>query len=497
MGDVLERVCLEAWFPLFSYGNPGGEEQESVLAGDLLAAQTGELVPLYGEWAALSDGGTGAGAEKGSGVGGEQPLPVGARADGGEAAEGAESRKTESQEAESRESESRKTESQEAESQGAETREAESREGEIPEEDQEPVEDPQTARRQRLDSLPLLALAQPSGDGGGKGAEDAGSASGAGEKGSGEAAPGAEGGPGESNLPGETASAGAALSQTADPPADQAWETVSGTAEAAGFAKHTRQNALDLSALASYENLVSAFYTVDSTAMVGSDQLDALRLDAVDLTVSKESPGPQILIYHTHSKEAFADSRPGEVSDTIVGVGEHLAQILETEYGYQVLHNTESFDAETRDNAYSRSLPVIQQVLADNPSIQVVIDLHRDGIDENAERLVVDLDGRPTARFMFFNGVSRTKKTGEISYLYNENLDSNLAFSFQMKKTAEEYYPGLTRKNYIKAYRYNMHLCPRSLLIELGAQTNTLQEAMNACDPMAHILDLVLTGERQ
>lgn len=98
-------------------------------------------------------------------------------------------------------------------------------------------------------------------------------------------------------------------------------------------------------------------------------------------------------------------------------------------------------------------------------------------------RLVMDLDGRPTARFMFFNGLSRTRKTGNIAYLYNENQDANLAFSFQMQLKAAEYYPGLTRKIYLKGYRYNMHLRPKSLLIELGAQNNTVEEAMNACDP--------------
>ena len=115
--------------------------------------------------------------------------------------------------------------------------------------------------------------------------------------------------------------------------------------------------------------------------------------------------------------------------------------------------------------------------------------------DAPYDRLVMDLDGRPTARFMFFNGLSRTRKTGDISYLYNEYQEENLAFSFQMKLKAEEYYPGLTRKNYLKGYRYNMHLRPKTLLVELGAQNNTVEEAMNACEPLAHILDMVLTGQ--
>jgi stage II sporulation protein P len=177
-----------------------------------------------------------------------------------------------------------------------------------------------------------------------------------------------------------------------------------------------------------------------------------------------------------------------------MGAGDRLSEILTTEYGYNVLHHRGKYDVETRDEAYSKALPEIEQILNDNPSIQVVIDLHRDEMNE-ATRLVTDIDGRPTAKFMFFNGLSRTKKTGSIAYLYNENLQDNLAFSFKMQLAAEIYYPDVTRKIYLKSYRYNMHLKPRSLLIELGAQNNTVEEVMNACDVIAHILDLVLTGE--
>lgn len=260
------------------------------------------------------------------------------------------------------------------------------------------------------------------------------------------------------------------------------------------FMPHTRQVQVDLAALESYETLLKEFYSIDSNTMVGSDQLDVYELMAKDMTIDKDSAGPQILIYHTHSQEGFADSVPGDDSTNIQGVGERLAQILRDTYGYQVIHHTGEYDVESRNDAYANALPAIEQVLAENPSIQVVIDLHRDEMPVET-RLVMDLDGRPTARFMFFNGLSRTKTTGNIAYLYNENLDDNLAFSFQMQLKAAEYYPGLTRKIYLKGYRYNMHLASKYLLIELGAQNNTLEEAMNACDPLAHILDLVLSGE--
>lgn len=260
------------------------------------------------------------------------------------------------------------------------------------------------------------------------------------------------------------------------------------------FVPHGQQAQINLEELQSYEKLVQDYYIVDANTMVGSDQLDVDKLLEYDASIEKTDQGPQILIYHTHSQEAFADSVPGDVGTTIVGVGDRLAQILTDTYGYKVLHHTGQYDVDSRDDAYSKSLPAIEQVLAENPSIQVVIDLHRDSMAEET-RLVMDLDGRPTARFMFFNGLSRTRKTGNISYLYNENQEENLAFSFQMQLKAAEYYPGLTRKIYLKGYRYNMHLKPRTLLVELGAQNNTVEEAMNACDSLAHILDMVLSGE--
>ena len=273
-------------------------------------------------------------------------------------------------------------------------------------------------------------------------------------------------------------------------------EPVVAEAAANVFLPASQQVQIDLTQLKDYETLVRNFYVIDANTMAGSDQLSVEKLLGMDMMLSPaEGAEPQILIYHTHSQEAFADSTPGDVNTGIVGVGEYLTQVLTEQYGYRVLHHTGQYDVETRDNAYSRALPAVEQILAENPSIQVVIDLHRDEIAEGT-RLVTDIQGRTTARFMFFNGLSRTRKTGDIDYLVNENQEANLAFSFQMQLKAAEYYPGLTRRIYLKGYRYNMHLRPRTLLVELGAQNNTMEEARNACDPLAHILNMVLQGEQ-
>ena len=261
------------------------------------------------------------------------------------------------------------------------------------------------------------------------------------------------------------------------------------------FIPHEKLAEINTVEFRDFDTFVSNFYTIGTNTLIGSDQLNVDVLESKDMTISKDTEGPQILIFHTHSQEAFADSIEGDTATSIVGIGAYLAQILTEEYGYQVIHHTGEYDKKSRNDAYSLVLPEIEQILADNPSIQIVIDLHRDGFPEEAAKPVTDIDGRPTAKIMFFNGLSRTKHTGNISYLYNQYINDNLAFSYQMQKKAAEYYPGLTRKIYLNGYRYNMHLCPKSLLIELGTQLNTVEEARNACEPLAHILHMVISGE--
>ena len=250
----------------------------------------------------------------------------------------------------------------------------------------------------------------------------------------------------------------------------------------------------DWDGLKEYEDIVSAFYAIDSTTSITDKQLNLENLLGKDMALKGSGDEPQILIYHTHSQEGFVDSVAGDASTTIVGAGDRLAQILTEKYGFNVLHHKGEYDVEARDYAYSNSLPAIEQILAENPSIEVVIDLHRDAVAEG-RKLVVNLQGRPTAQFMFFNGLSRTRKNGDITYLENPYVDDNLAFSFQAQVACNEYYPGLARRIYLKAYRYNMHLREKCMLIELGAQTNTVEEIMNACDPLAHVLAKVLYGE--
>ena len=242
-----------------------------------------------------------------------------------------------------------------------------------------------------------------------------------------------------------------------------------------------------------FDYLIQNFYQVDNTTTINSSQLNAEELLSMDLTIKTPADQPQILIYHTHSQEMFADSDPNDVMTGVMGTGEYLTSLLQEKYGFQVMHHMGQYDVGDRDHAYANAEGPIEQLLAENPSIEVVIDLHRDAVDKH---MVREVNGVQMAPIMFFNGLSRTKALGDISYLNNPNLTGNLAFSLQMQIAAAEYYPNLTRPIYLKGYRYNMHFKEKYLLIEMGSYTNTQEEARNAMVPLADLLNRVLHGEK-
>lgn len=257
--------------------------------------------------------------------------------------------------------------------------------------------------------------------------------------------------------------------------------------------KFSRSELLDFSAL------VRNFYTVTSITELKPDKFDLEKGLNTDFTIQQDNSKPQILIFHTHSQEEFADSVPGDPNTGIVAVGAYLARILSTQYGYNVIHDTSVYDyvdgVLDRSKAYTYAEQGIQMILEQYPSVEVVLDIHRDGVADNIH-LVTDVNGKPTARFMFFNGISYTKVKGDIDYLSNPYVQDNLAMSLQMYLLGNEYYPGLLRKNYINGYRYCLHFRPKSMLIEVGAQNNTLQEELNAMEPLAEMLHRLLSGEK-
>ena len=275
-------------------------------------------------------------------------------------------------------------------------------------------------------------------------------------------------------------------------------ETVSVTAQGLGNGLAGRDPVAEIpyAQLTDFQFLLNQYYILDSATTIDDTLLNAQKFLEQDFRIEKDPSKPQILIYHSHSQEEFVDSIPGDDTTTIVGVGDYLTELLETVYGYQVIHDRGVYDlidgVLDRSAAYDYSLEAVEQILTEYPSIEVVIDLHRDGVD--GKKLVTEIDGEPTAPLMLFNGLSQTADGEPIDYLPNPYLEDNLAFSFQIQLKAEEFYPGLMRPMYLREYRYNLHVRPRTLLVEAGTQLNTLQEEKNAMKYLADLLDRVLSG---
>ncbi|MFR8549936.1 MAG: stage II sporulation protein P [Coprococcus sp.] len=251
-------------------------------------------------------------------------------------------------------------------------------------------------------------------------------------------------------------------------------------------------------ALMDYDFLLGHFYTVDPTTLANSKLINGTDLLQKDLTIDLDGAEPKILIYHTHSQEGYADSEAGNADDTVVGVGEQLKKVLEEKYHVAVCHDLSVYDMqdgkEDRNKAYSQAAVAVQNLLDEHPSIEVTIDLHRDGVPDNVH-LETEINGKKTAKIMFLNGLCRNSNGDVNDFAQNPNLSDNLAFSLQLQLKAKAYFPELVRHIYLRAYRYNLHFKPRSLLVEVGAQNNTVAEAKNAMEPLADILYAVLSGK--
>lgn len=248
--------------------------------------------------------------------------------------------------------------------------------------------------------------------------------------------------------------------------------------------------------LCDFDFLVANCYAVDSSTSVNPDELDAAKLLAMDMTVDLTGDDYKVLIYHTHGSEAFSDSREGVTEDTVIGVGDELARILEEDYGIKTYHDRTVYDIVDgeldRSYAYDQAAEGITEILEEYPSIEVVLDIHRDGVREDV-RLVREIDGRPTAQIMFLNGVSRLNVNGDIDYLYNPHKLENLSFSLKMHLAGKQMYGDLMRRIYIRGYCFNLDVMPRASLVEVGAQTNTVEEAKNAMIPLGAIIYKVLS----
>lgn len=244
-----------------------------------------------------------------------------------------------------------------------------------------------------------------------------------------------------------------------------------------------------------FNNSLKSIYAIDKKTGITNDLFDINAMSKANLHIKKEGNGPKILIFHTHGSELYADSKI--INEGVIGVGEHLKAMIEDKYGIECIHLTDRFDMVNgklqRNGAYERAEPVVRQILKENPSIELVIDLHRDGVNNNL-RLVTNIDGKNYAKIMFFNGICKKWDNGklvDIPDLVNPYVKTNLALSYQMFQQVYGFNGNLPRKIYINAYRYSLHMMDKSMLIELGAQTNTYEEALNSIEVVGEALEKV------
>lgn len=208
-------------------------------------------------------------------------------------------------------------------------------------------------------------------------------------------------------------------------------------------------------------------YKIDVDALLGE-------APAIKLSADK----PQVLIIHTHSSEAYNETSSSRTLDrdlNVIKVGEVLAEELQNQ-GLNVIHDTGIYDYPSYSGSYSRSLEAVEKYLNKYPEIQIVFDVHRDSMslsDGSKYRTEYTLGEFSSAQVMLLIA------TGEAG-LEHPNWKENIKFGLRLQKSMEDSYPGLARPVYISSERYNQHTVPGSILIEVGTDGNSIDEAVNA-----------------
>lgn len=193
---------------------------------------------------------------------------------------------------------------------------------------------------------------------------------------------------------------------------------------------------------------------------------------------------PCILVYHTHTTEGFEildmgwyskdyNSRTKDITKNIVRVGEEIVQIL-TDKGFTVIHDKTIHDA-SYSGSYDRSAKTVKKWLSEYPSIILSLDVHRDAIHYDGKvksKPTATIDNKKAAQIMIIAGC----ESGDVTNF--PNWKDNLTFSCKLQKTAEELYPNLMRPIFFCSRKYNMDMTRYSMLLEMGTDANTLDEAV-------------------
>ena len=235
-----------------------------------------------------------------------------------------------------------------------------------------------------------------------------------------------------------------------------------------------------------------------------SKTLDVAALASAPLDIRlPQKSGPEILIMHTHGSEAYAQEGANVYTETdtarttdtqynIIRVGDEIERIF-TEMGLSVIHDRALYDYPSYNGAYDRSRAAVEQYLKDYPSIQIVLDVHRDalvGEDGTIYKAVTELDGVKTAQVLMVMG-------SDDGGLPHPNWDKNLSLSMRIQHRMNTLWPGLSRPTILRSSRFNQQLSQGSILVEVGSHGNTLQEALAGAQNFARAAGQVFLELRE
>ena len=240
---------------------------------------------------------------------------------------------------------------------------------------------------------------------------------------------------------------------------------------------------------------------------VGSDIIIKLMNIKGGTSVTLTGDEPRILIYHSHDTEAYRETpdstyvpsgswRTEDDTKNVIAVGEELARILREDYGIAVVHATEKHEKPNLMTAYSRSLETMLYYKKMYPSIEMFIDVHRDGVAETGfENDFVTVDGLECARMMFVVGTGKSGKTSQYAPEPSTeaekampDFESNYALAVRLTETLLSYNPRFMRSVNVKSGKYNQQVSSQCLLVEIGHNANTLEQAMNSVKYLARAI---------
>ena len=240
-------------------------------------------------------------------------------------------------------------------------------------------------------------------------------------------------------------------------------------------------------------------FTAEDLALVTIDDEPGCNPDAAALLTAPmelvlSGGEPKVLILHTHTTESYTQTneryeetspyRTLDPGHNMLALGKIVAEHLESS-GIGVVHDTTFHDYPSYNGSYSHAASAIRAYLEEYPSIELILDLHRDAADTPTGQLATrcQIDGERAAQLMFVLGTdTRLKHPG-----WEENLSLALKLQVLLEKT----HPGICRDLSLSKNRYNQHLGPRTLLVEIGAAGNTLEEAKPAAKALAEAIALL------